>query len=444
MAGRNNGVGVKGIAYQAQYYFAAAKTTTGGYDVGAAVLECVDALNPGDVILIEQQTSGPNATGAGQAGLVPVEWFKPWYDDIVTAVAAGMIVVEAAGNGGENLDDADYATGNNGHYPFLAQNDSGAIIVGSANPPSFGALARARRSSSNYGSTVDLQGWGTGIVTAGYGNLFPGGNTPDASQENQWYTAGFGGTSGASPMVAASAAIVQRNWELTRGGTPASPAQIKQILRDTGTPQSGSDNIGPQPNLRAAILQVLGNQALDVASPIITPGSGNYNMPIQVTITYGAGQNGDNTNIRYTLNGDEPTADSFIFIPEQGDTLYLNYGVTVKAKAFQFHAPTQRVYESESATVTYTSSTPKVETPVISPGAGTYNQPHQATITTNTPGATIRYRTDGRSPSFFYPGTEYTGPITLEPGEYEITARGYKDGYYKSDTAIRVMSSSTY
>lgn len=434
MGGRNNGVGVKGIAYQAQFYFAAAKTTTGGYDVGAAVLECVDALDAGDVILIEQQFSGPNATGVGQVGLVPVEWFKPWYDDIKTAVAAGIIVVEAAGNGGENLDDADYSTGNNGHYPFLAQNDSGAIIVGSANPPSSGALARARRATSTYGSTVDLQGWGAGIVTAGYGNLFPGG-TPNLNEENQWYTFGFGGTSGASPIVAASAAIVQRTWELTHGGTPASPAQIKQILRSTGTPQNGTDNIGPQPNLRAAILNVLGNQALAVSPPTITPASGSYQMPMQVTIGYSSGQSGDNTNIRYTLDGSEPTPDSFIFIPEQGDSLYLNYGVTLKAKVFQFHIATQRVYESDSASATYVSSTPKVSTPVISPAAGAYSQPHQVTISTNTPGATIRYRTDGRAPSFFYPGTEYTGPIALEPGTYEIAARGYKDGYYKSDVA---------
>ncbi|MCB0099305.1 MAG: chitobiase/beta-hexosaminidase C-terminal domain-containing protein, partial [Caldilineaceae bacterium] len=169
--------------------------------------------------------------------------------------------------------------------------------------------------------------------------------------------------------------------------------------------------------------------------PTITPASGSYQMPMQVTIGYGAGQSGDNTNIRYTLDGSEPTPDSFIFIPEQGDSIYLNYGVTIKAKAFQFHAATQRVYESNAASATYISSTPKVSTPVISPGAGTYSQPHQVTISTNTPGATIRYRTDGRAPSFFYPGTDYTGPITLEPGAYEITARGYKDGYYKSDTA---------
>ena len=439
MGGRHNGVGVKGIAYQALYYFAAAKTTTGGYDVGAGVLECVAALTPGDVILIEQQTAGPNATGVGQAGLVPVEWQKPWYDDIKTAVAAGMIVVEAAGNGGENLDDPEYSTGNNGHYPFLAQNDSGAIIVGSANPPSSGALARSRRSSSTYGSTVDLQGWGTAIVTSGYGNLFPG--SANLSQENEWYTRSFGGTSGASPMVAASAAIVQRTWELTHGGTPASPAQIKQILRDTGTPQTGTDNIGPFPNLRAALLQLLGNTVPTVAPPIITPAQGVYPMPHNVNFDYGPGTNTDDTIIKYTIDGSEPTIDSASYT---GFPVTLLTGGAVKAKSFQFHPATQRLYESTTVTVIYLSggtgstpgdSTPKVEKPIISPGAGSYNQPHLVTITTNTPGATIRYRTDGRAPSFFYPGTVYTGSITLTEGEYEIAARGYKDGYYKSDVA---------
>jgi hypothetical protein len=93
------------------------------------------------------------------------------------------------------------------------------------------------------------------------------------------------------------------------------------------------------------------------------------------------------------------------------------------------------VNSSATSTATYISTTPKVETPMISPAGGIYSQPHQVTLSTSTPGATIRYRTDGRSPSFFYPGTEYTGPITLEPGTYELTARGYKDGYYKSDVA---------
>lgn len=172
----------------------------------------------------------------------------------------------------------------------------------------------------------------------------------------------------------------------------------------------------------------------EVAPPSITPPTGSYDMPLQVTIDYGDGQqNQSNTSLRYTLDGSEPTAGSLVVIPEQGDTLYLNNTTTVKAKSFQTIGA--QVLASTTTTVTYTSTIPTVATPVITPGAGVYNQPHTVTITTATPGATIRYRTDGRAPSFFYPGTLYTGPIVLDTGTYEITARGYKDGYYKSETA---------
>jgi hypothetical protein len=74
-----------------------------------------------------------------------------------------------------------------------------------------------------------------------------------------------------------------------------------------------------------------------------------------------------------------------------------------------------------------------------------HNGSVEVTLSTSTPGATIRYRTDGKPISFFYPGTLYTGPITLAPGSHEITARAYRDGYYKSDVASsgEIVVSST-
>lgn len=420
LAALNNGWGVIGMAYDAEIYFAAADTQDGGYNVADAITRCADALDPGDVILIEQQTSGPNQN------FVPMEWNKAVYDAIETAVATGIVVVEAAGNGSEDLDDSTYSTGNDGHHPFEPENDSGAIIVGSANSP-YTSSPRSRRTSSTYGSTVDLQGWGHDILTTGYGTYY------SAEGQNLWYRHTFGGTSGASPMVTAAAAILQSTY-VARDGSPASPATVRTLLRDTGTPQAGSDTIGPQPNLKAAIEAVW--DVTPPAAPTLSPTGGTYEMPIEVTIDYGsAEQDWNNTHIRYTLDGSEPTPDSYIFIPEQDHSIYLLYGVTVKAKAYQYDATAGRSFESESTSATYVSSTPKVATPEITPGGGTYDQPHEVAITTDTPGATIRYRTDGRSPSFFYPGTLYTGPITLDPGTHHIKARGYKDGYYKSDVA---------
>jgi len=442
VGGKNNGVGVTGIAYAADLYFASTTPLVNGqeqYSVASAIAACADALSKGDIIIIEAQIRGPNFDSSIRAcfGCVPVEWSKENYDAIVTAVANGIIVVEAGANGSQDLDDSVYQTGNSGHYPFKSDKDSGAIIVGAGNSPytdwDQNGTPRAAVSFSNYGSTVDLQGWGDGVVTAGYGDLYPGDNPPNAAQKNSWYARTFAGTSSASPIVAGAAAVVQSTYKFANNGGEASPAFIKQVLRDTGTPQEGKDNIGPLPNLRAAITEVLG-PVFFIEPPTINPPAGTYEMPMEVLIGYGDGtQNSSNTNIRYTLGGSEPNENSFIFIPEQGDSVYLNYGATIKAKAFQYDPDTQRSYESATTTVTYESSTPKVEAPQITPGGGFYNQPHQVVISTDTPGATIRYRTDGRAPSFFYPGTDYTGPITLEPGEYELVARAYKDGYYKSD-----------
>jgi hypothetical protein len=85
----------------------------GGYNFAAAVSAIMTNLVAGDVILIEQQGVGP----VGE--YVPVSWWKPNYDAIRTAVSNGIIVVEAAGNGAQNLDDPIYSTGNGGHWPFL-------------------------------------------------------------------------------------------------------------------------------------------------------------------------------------------------------------------------------------------------------------------------------------------------------------------------------------
>jgi serine protease len=242
LAGKDDGEGVKGIAHGAGFYFAGTYVS-GVFSVGNAVLAAANAFGTGDVILIEMQITGPT----GQ--YVPVEWYKPYYDAITLAVDMGVVVVEAAGNGSQNLDEAVYSRDNGGHWPFRPENDSGAILVGAGAPPSF-PNPRSRLDFSNHGSTVDLQGWGYTVVTAGYGGLY------SAEGKNRWYTATFSGTSSASPMVAGAAAVLQQAYR-AQVGRPATPAQIREILRATGTPQAGTDIIGPFPDLQAALGAVL-------------------------------------------------------------------------------------------------------------------------------------------------------------------------------------------
>ena len=76
------------------------------------------ARETGDVILIEQQMGGPNFRNDGtQYGDVPVEWDQSGavWNAIKNATGLGRIVVEAAGNGYQDLDSATYndSTGRN-------------------------------------------------------------------------------------------------------------------------------------------------------------------------------------------------------------------------------------------------------------------------------------------------------------------------------------------
>lgn len=248
----NDGIGTTGIAYESEFYFAGAYYDD-SYELENALIETINHLGENDIVLIEQQIYGPlyDFEGTAQFGLVPVEWIKEYYDAIQLVVGQGIIVVEAAGNGEQNLDDPIYSEFNDGHYPFLAGNGSGAIIVG-AGAVGTNDVARSTCWFSNHGSAVDIQGNGESIYTTGYGNLYN-------NSFNEQYTATFGGTSGASPIVTGAIALFISTY-FQETGTYLSRDEIVSILQITGKPQVDGNNftiseapIGPLPDIKAAI-----------------------------------------------------------------------------------------------------------------------------------------------------------------------------------------------
>jgi Subtilase family/Repeat of unknown function (DUF5648) len=265
-----DGIGVTGICPDANVSGIA---PTGALSTAAAIHSAADRLGAGDIILIELQRAGPRFSGS--RGYLPLEWWPDDYDAILYATAKGVIVVELAGNGYENLDDPFFDTPIAG-FPATWSNplrrgarDSGAILVGAGAPPlnthgNTWGTDRSRQDFSNYGSAVDVQGWGREVTTTGYGDLQGGVNA------NVWYTDQFSGTSGASAMVAGVIGCVQGVARAT--GTALTPSQIRTLLRTTGSPQQdglsfpATQRIGNRPDLRQ-LLGALGIET-DVPQPL--------------------------------------------------------------------------------------------------------------------------------------------------------------------------------
>ena len=252
---RNNGWGTTGIASSAQFGISRSANGTAWPNVANAINLAAAELSAGDIILYEMHSPGP-ASGevclcnCDQFEFIAMEYWQANYDATVAAVALGIHVVEAAGNGAMDFDDARY-----GGLFNRAIRDSGAIIVGAGNSANHDLLC-----FTNFGSRVDFHAWGHNIVTTGYGPRYsefaltcpPDSNCNDS--HDTLFNDDFGGTSGASPIIVGAAAIVE-GVSQTKYGTPITPENLRNILAFGATPQGApaGDNIGPMPNLREVI-----------------------------------------------------------------------------------------------------------------------------------------------------------------------------------------------
>ncbi len=248
-----NSFGVTGIAPEATCQVASdyiyhEETDEWEWNVASAMQRHANVMSAGDVILLEVHQPGPNtkteADYNNQVGYIPAEATPAVWDLTRSLSNQGIIVVAAAGNGNENLDDPIY----NNWFSRTAHN-SGAIMVG-AGAGSKSEVPRSRMYFSNYGSRVDVQAWGEQVTTLGYGDAQ---NGPVQKQ----YTFQFAGTSSASPIVTASVAVVQ-SYLKSLGKPVMKSAELIALFRQTGTAQAGDAQkaIGPLPNLRSALTSI--------------------------------------------------------------------------------------------------------------------------------------------------------------------------------------------
>ncbi len=250
----DNAYGVTGAASGASLGLINVNDVERGYDPVGALSAAAAYAKPGDVINIDQQTWGPTTD---TYDFVPVEWIPEVYDAIKTLTANGVIVVESAGNGYQNLDDPTYYGTS---FP-MGKADSDALIVGAGENCYTPKLSRI--SYSDYGKRVNLQGPGDCVATTGwYGDLYSAGGV------NAYYTQSFNGTSSATPVVSAAAADVSSAYK-AKNGIFATVAQIRDILSRDSTAQdtSASGHIGPMPDLDKAMKEISATTSGDITPP---------------------------------------------------------------------------------------------------------------------------------------------------------------------------------
>ncbi len=224
MANRNR-YGILGMTHQAGMIIGSVLANASASDT---ISMTAAVAQPGDVFVASYAFL---LTTGGQA---PMDFFQADFDAIYTATLSGITYVFGAGNASQDLGDESLF----GTRYLPDQPDSGGVIVGGGQSTDLAPWPQ-----TSYGERVDCHAWAENITTLNFANeLF------SQTGEKQNYTAVFGGTSGAGPMVAGVAAVLsnvvreQENRQLT-------PFEIRDLLRTVGTPQDPGVDIGPRPDL---------------------------------------------------------------------------------------------------------------------------------------------------------------------------------------------------
>lgn len=228
-----NGYGITGVADRVAAKFLS-MDLNGGLENAIAL--AMTNSQPGDVLMMVVMVLVPSL---GPGTWLPAEFFQSVFDATLTATANGRFVVAAAGNGSRSLDDPQLL--NRFDRSFR---DSGAIFAAAT-----AGVTLVRASYSNWGSRIDANAWGEGVVACGYGTLFFPNN-----DLRQAYTASGTGTSSATPHIAGLVAAMQGAAKKQLGRL-LTQAEVLNALHSYGplTP----DSIGRRPDL-VAIFSALG------------------------------------------------------------------------------------------------------------------------------------------------------------------------------------------
>ncbi len=158
-----------------------------------------------------------------------------------------------------------------------------------------------------------------------------------------------------------------------------------------------------------------------VAKPVMSPVGGPYNVEKSVAITTDT----PGASIYYTTNGADPTTSDTLV----AGNVSVTQSLTLKARAFK-----SGLSESVVSTEVYTLT---ASAPSFSPVQGTYASNQNVTLSSASQGVTIRFTTDGTTPTGS--STAYTGAISVT-GTTTLKAAAFRTGWTTSSVATSVYT----
>jgi hypothetical protein len=242
VAAADNSVGVVGIAPEVLIFLLSVEdripaVTRSADHAALRISQAATLLNPGDVLLLEVQSDGG-----------PIEVSRSVFEAIRLATAKGIVVIEAAGNAGRNLDFVLNQDGkrslDRAHSEF---EESGAIVVSAAR-----AAFPHERLRGCFGSRVDCYAWGELVFTTG--------SRATPVKQDDYFE--FSGTSSASSIIAGVCLLLQdlRRRRGPPGTQPFRPEDLRAILSDENNGERAflaTEPIGVMPDLGKIIARGL-------------------------------------------------------------------------------------------------------------------------------------------------------------------------------------------
>jgi formylglycine-generating enzyme required for sulfatase activity len=195
--------------------------------------------------------------------------------------------------------------------------------------------------------------------------------------------------------------------------SPAYSGAVNAASTTTFKAKAFRNNMTPSSTVSASyIISIAGT----VSSPSMAPGGGVYAAAQNVSLTTAT----SGAEIRFTTDGTDPSDSSQLY----SSPIAITMNTTLKARAFKSGMI--------SSTTTSSAYQILVAAPAFTPPAGTYAAVQNVTLSSATPGATIRYTLDGSDP------TDTSAPYTIPlyvANSISIKARAYLAGMSPSTVA---------